>query len=183
MALCLLTFSFFFSRIGTRRELVPLVGYSAMGLNKADIGLLVSVSAVIGVTLTYYSDRVIGVMGVKKSIVMSFIITAAGILSFVLFQNMLTFALSVVLLSAGGGFSGPARNLYLMDSVDRNRYEEAIGAYRTLSDLGFILGPFAVGAVFDYFGYLSAYDMVALIIILAAAVFGIFAKSFGQRKR
>lgn len=179
VALCFLTFSFFFSRIGSRRELVPLVGYGIMGLNKADIGLFVSVSAVIGVTLTYYSDRIISLMGIKKSIVISFIISAAGILSFIIFQNMVAFGASIILLSAGGGFSGPARNLYLMDSVEKARYEEAVGTYRTLSDLGFVLGPFALGAVFYYFGYVSAYWIVAGIIIFAAAVFGFFAKSFG----
>jgi len=178
IALCFLTFSFFFSRIGSRRELVPLVGYSVMNLNKADIGLLVSISAIIGVILTYYSDRVINAMGVKKSIITSFIITAAGILSFIAFQNIFTFGLSIILLSAGGGFSGPARNLYLMDSVDKSHFDEAIGIYRTLSDLGFVLGPFAVGAVFDYFNYISAYNLVAFIIILATVLFGFFAKSY-----
>ena len=180
IALCFLTFSFFFSRIGSRRELVPLVGYSVMNLNKADIGLLVSISAVIGVILTYYSDRVINAMGVKKSIITSFVITAAGVLSFIVFQNITAFGLSIILLSAGGGFSGPARNLYLMDSVDKNRYDEAIGIYRTLSDLGFVLGPFAVGAVFEYYNYISAYSLVAFIIILAAVLFGFFAKSYGN---
>ncbi|MHB1661410.1 MAG: MFS transporter [bacterium] len=178
IALCFLTFSFFFSRIGSRRELVPLVGYSVMNMNKADIGLLVSISAVIGVTLTYYSDRVINAMGVKKSIITSFIITAAGVLSFIAFQNIFTFDLSIILLSAGGGFSGPARNLYLMDSVDKSHFDEAIGIYRTLSDLGFVLGPFAVGAVFYYFNYISAYSLVAVILILATILFGFFAKSY-----
>jgi hypothetical protein len=178
IALCFLTFSFFFSRIGSRRELVPLVGYSVMNLNKADIGLIVSISAIIGVVLTYYSDRVINAMGVKKSITTSFIITAAGVLSFIIFQNTAAFVLSIILLSAGGGFSGPARNLYLMDSVDKSHYDEAVGIYRTLSDLGFVLGPFAVGAVFDYFNYISAYGLVAFIIILATVLFGFFAKSY-----
>ena len=178
IALCFLTFSFFFSRIGSRRELVPLVGYSVMNLNKADIGLLVSISAIIGVVLTYYSDRVINAMGVKNSIITSFVITAVGVLSFIAFQNIIAFGLSIILLSAGGGFSGPARNLYLMDSVDKSRYDEAIGIYRTLSDLGFVLGPFAVGAVFEYYNYISAYSLVAFIIILAAVLFGFFAKSY-----
>jgi MFS family permease len=178
IALCFLTFTFFFSRIGSRRELVPLVGYSIMGLNKADIGLLVSISAVIGVVLTYYSDRVINVMGVKKSIITSFIITAVGVLSFIIFKNLISFGLSIILLSAGGGFSGPARNLYLMDSVDKNRYDEAIGIYRTLSDFGFVLGPVAVGAVFDYFNYINAYSLVAFALIFATVLFGFFAKSY-----
>ncbi len=178
IVLCFLTFSFFFSRIGSRRELVPLVGYSVMNLNKADIGLLVSISAVIGVVLTYYSDRIINAMGVKNSIITSFIITAVGVLSFIIFKNIAAFGLSIILLSAGGGFSGPARNLYLMDSVDKSHYDEAIGIYRTLSDLGFVLGPFAIGAVFDYFNYISAYGLVAFIIILATILFGFFAKSY-----
>ena len=181
IALCFLTFTFFFSRIGSRRELVPLVGYSIMGLNKADIGLLVSISAVIGVVLTYYSDRVINIMGVKKSIITSFVITAVGVLSFIIFKNLISFGLSIILLSAGGGFSGPARNLYLMDSVDKNRYDEAIGIYRTLSDFGFVLGPFAVGAVFDYFNYINAYSLVAFALIFATVLFGFFAKSYSNK--
>ncbi len=181
IALCFLTFSFFFSRIGSRRELVPLVGVSVMNLNKASIGLLISISAVIGVVLTYYSDKVINIMGVKKSIITSFIISAAGVLSFIIFKNLFTFGASIILISAGGGFSGPARNLYLMDSVDKNHYDEAIGIYRTLSDLGFVLGPFAVGAVFDYFNFISAYSLVAVVITCAAIIFGLFAKSYDNR--
>jgi MFS family permease len=174
--LCFLTFSFFFSRIGSRRELVPLVGISIMHLNIAYIGLLVSISALIGVTLTYYSDRTIQRFGIKRSIVISFIISAIGILWFIIFQNLAGFAASIILLSAGGGFSGPARNLYLMDSVDRNHYDEAIGIYRTLSDLGFVLGPFIIGAVFYYSNYLAAYSVIAAIIVIAAIAFNFFAK-------
>ena len=181
IALCFLTFSFFFSRIGLRRELAPLVGVSIMNLNKASIGLLISISAVIGVVLTYYSDKVINIMGVKKSIITSFIISAAGVLSFIIFKNLFTFGASIILISAGGGFSGPARNLYLMDSVDKNHYDEAIGIYRTLSDLGFVLGPFVVGAVFDYFNFISAYSLVVVVIICAAIIFGLFAKSYDNR--
>ncbi|MCL4321034.1 MAG: MFS transporter [Deltaproteobacteria bacterium] len=178
IVLCFLTFSFFFSRIGTRRELAPLVGAYTMGLNKADIGLLISISAIIGVILTYYSDRVINAMGIKESIIASLAISAIGILSFIIFNNVIAFGASIILLNAGGGFSGPARNLYLMDSVDKTRYDEAIGIYRTLSDFGFVLGPFAVGAVFEYFNYLSAYSLVAVIIILALMLFAIFGNSF-----
>ncbi|MDA8272930.1 MAG: MFS transporter [Deltaproteobacteria bacterium] len=176
--LCFLTFSFFFSRIGSRRELVPLVGVSIMRLNKANIGLLISIAAVIGVILTYYSDRIIKLMGIKKSIVISFIIAAVGVLSFIIFKNLFTFGASIILLSAGGGFSGPARNLYLMDSVDKTHYDEAIGVYRTLSDMGFVLGPFVLGAVFDYFNFLSAFGVVLFIIIAATVLFGFFAKSY-----
>ncbi len=178
IVLCFLTFSFFFSRIGTRRELAPLVGAYTMGLNKADIGLLISISAIIGVILTYYSDRVINAMGIKESIIASLAISAIGILSFIIFNNVIAFGASIILLNAGGGFSGPARNLYLMDSVDKTNYDEAIGIYRTLSDFGFVLGPFAVGAAFEYFNYLSAYSLVVVIIILALMLFAIFGKSF-----
>ncbi len=180
LALCFLTFSFFFSRIGSRRELVPLVGSVIMNINKADIGLLISISAVTGIILTYYSDRIIDFMGVKKSILTSFVITAAGFISFVIFKDIATFILSIILLSIGGGFSGPARNLYLMDNVERTNYDEAIGIYRTLSDFGFILGPFMAGAVFEYFNYLAAYSLMAVIIILATVLFWIFGKSSGS---
>ena len=178
MLLCLLTFSFFFSRIGSRRELVPLVGVGIIHINQAYIGLLVSISALIGVALTYYSDRVINKLGIKRSIVISFAISASGILWFIIFNNLDGFIASILLLSAGGGFSGPARNLYLMDSVDKIHYEEAIGIYRTLSDLGFVLGPAVIGFVFSYYNYLSAYSVVAAMIITAAILFGVFAKKY-----
>lgn len=174
--LCLITFSFFFSRIGSRRELVPLVGVGILGLNKADIGLLISVSAIIGVILTYYSDRVINLLGTRNSIIGSFIITIAGISSFIIFNNITAFGASIVLLSAGGGFSGPARNLYLMDSVDKSNYDEAIGIYRTLSDLGFVVGPFAAGAAFYYFNYIYAFALIAGILIFTVSIFAILGK-------
>ncbi|MCL4546341.1 MAG: MFS transporter [Deltaproteobacteria bacterium] len=178
MLLCFLTFSFFFSRIGSRRELVPLVGISIIHINQFYIGLLVSVSGLIGVALTYYSDRVINKLGIKRSIVISFAISASGMLWFIIFKNLDGFIASIILLSAGGGFSGPARNLYLMDSVDKNHYEEAIGIYRTLSDLGFILGPVVIGVAFSYYNYISAYSVVAAMLITAAILFGAFAKKY-----
>ncbi|MHB8292085.1 MAG: MFS transporter, partial [bacterium] len=82
MLLCFLTFSFFFSRIGSRRELVPLVGISIIHINQFYIGLLISVSGLIGVALTYYSDRVINKLGIKRSIIISFAISASGMLWF-----------------------------------------------------------------------------------------------------
>ncbi|MHB1679726.1 MAG: MFS transporter [bacterium] len=178
MLLCFLTFSFFFSRIGSRRELVPLVGISIIHINQFYIGLLISVSGLIGVALTYYSDRVINKLGIKRSIVISFAISASGMLWFIIFKNLDGFIASIILLSAGGGFSGPARNLYLMDSVDKNHYEEAIGIYRTLSDLGFILGPIIIGVAFSYYNYISAYSVVAAMLIAAAILFGAFAKKY-----
>ncbi len=176
MVLCILTFSFFFSRIGSRRELVPLVGVDILNLNKANIGLLISISALIGIVLTYYSDKVINIIGVKKSIIVSFMISAVGIIYFIIFKNLFAFGASIILLSAGSGFSGPARNLYLMDNVDKNHYDEAIGVYRTFSDLGFILGPVAVGAMLYYKGFILAYGLVVAIIIVTTVIFSIFAK-------
>lgn len=181
IVLCILTFSFFFARIGSRRELVPLVGVDIMNLNKANIGLLISISALIGIVLTYYSDKVINVIGIKKSIIISFIISAIGILGFIIFKNLFAFGASIILLSAGGGFSGPARNLYLMDNVDKNHYNEAIGIYRTLGDLGFILGPVAVGAVLYYKGYILAYGLVVAVIIATTVIFSISAKSESKK--
>ncbi|MHB8292838.1 MAG: MFS transporter, partial [bacterium] len=117
-------------------------------------------------------------LGIKRSIVISFAISASGMLWFIIFKNLDGFIASIILLSAGGGFSGPARNLYLMDSVDKNHYEEAIGIYRTLSDLGFILGPIIIGVAFSYYNYISAYSVVAAMLIAAAILFGAFAKKY-----
>jgi DHA1 family multidrug resistance protein-like MFS transporter len=141
-------FSLFFIRTGVRSTLVPLYGMSDLGLGENDIGLLLTfagiATAVTMVPIGSISDRT----GRRTPLIMSLLLTIPVTLWIPFSSNLLYLTLSLMIYGAMVGLSGPI-SAYITDLSPPDQLEIYMGMYRTIGDVGFVVGPLLMGFVAD----------------------------------
>jgi MFS family permease len=73
------------------------------------------------------------------------------------------------------GVSGAAPAAYAADVAPPGMNAAAMSAYRMLSDLGYVVGPIALGAITDVFGVETALAGTAVLLVAVALLFARFA--------
>jgi MFS family permease len=86
-----------------------------------------------------------------------------------------------VILGLGSGVGGPAPAAYMADLGPPARMGAALGLYRAIGDLGFLIGPIAMGWVSDAAGYSSALIAAAGLLVAAVLPFAFFAREHRDR--
>jgi DHA1 family multidrug resistance protein-like MFS transporter len=173
-------FTMFFLRTGVRTTLVPLFAANNLGMNSADIGLVLTIGGITtAVTMTpmgSISDRI----GRKIPLGLCLILTAAITLVIPLSGDMLTLSIAIAIYGATTGFQGPSA-AYVTDVSPQDKLEVAMGLYRTISDFGFVIGPLLLGLLADatatpvpgasHSGLIGMFPFIVAAMILIVAFF------------
>ena len=69
------------------------------------------------------------------------------------------------------GVSGAAPAAYAADVAPPGMNAAAMSTYRMLADLGYVLGPIALGLITDAFGANAALATAAVLLVAVAVVF------------
>ncbi|UCF03047.1 MAG: MFS transporter, partial [Deltaproteobacteria bacterium] len=64
---------------------------------------------------------------------------------------------------------------YAADSAPPGMNAAAIGTYRAAGDAGYVIGPFALGAIVDFYGSLPALMVAATAMTLCGIAFALYA--------
>jgi MFS transporter, DHA1 family, multidrug resistance protein len=70
------------------------------------------------------------------------------------------------------GISGAAPAAYAADTAPGGMNAAAISTYRMLADLGYVIGPIALGLAADLAGATAALGGTALLLVAVALLFG-----------
>ena len=108
-------------------------------------------------------------------IVPSTIVSGIALGLFMLAPSYAWFLVACVVWSLAVGASGAARAAYVADIAPPGMNAAAMSAYRTFSDIGYVLGPIALGLVTDVAGPNTALALTALLLVAIALVFARFA--------
>jgi MFS family permease len=87
--------------------------------------------------------------GRKAVIVPSILLSGLAMISFSWADSFATFMLASTFWAAATGISGAAPAAYAADVAPPGMTASAMGMYRTLSDLGYVIGPLALGGIAD----------------------------------
>lgn len=178
------TLGVFFTRAGGQMTLLPLLGHNELGMSESLIGLAFTLVAVVNFLALYGAGVLSDRFGRKAVIVPSGLITAVSIALFLYTGSVTLFFLNAVLLGIGTGLGGPAPAAYAADIAPPEAVGPAMGLYRTLSDLGLVIGPVLLGWMVDVAGYGLAFWTNAALLIVTTLAFGLFAReSAGRRAR
>ena len=93
------------------------------------------------------------------------------------------FMLSSVLLGLGTGVGGPAPAAYVSDLNLPGGRGLTMGVYRTVSDLGIMVGPVLLGWISDRWTYDAALWTNGLLYIVTGMAFALFAQETATRAR
>ncbi|HYI25334.1 MAG TPA: MFS transporter [Thermomicrobiales bacterium] len=146
-----------------RQLLIPLVGATTLGLNPAQVGLIMTASAVLDMTMFIPAGFLMDRYGRKFAAVPSFAIMAIGIgmVPFATGFNGLLIAGLVIGLGNGLG-SGTMMTLGA-DLAPPGATGEFLGIWRLIGDTGMVMGPLAVGLIATWIGL----DGSAIVLMIA----------------
>jgi MFS-type transporter involved in bile tolerance (Atg22 family) len=104
-------------------------------------------------------------------IVPSTILSGIAMLAFVLADGFGPFMVASVFWAVATGIAGAAPGAYAADVAPPGMMASAMGMYRTLSDIGYVIGPLALGAVSDLAGADTALWLTAGLLFSVGPLF------------
>jgi multidrug resistance protein len=172
----MVTFGIFFMRQGAQNVILPLLGAEHLGLREGQIGLALTLVAVMQFVTIFPAGRLSDRFGRKAVITPGCFIAAASLVMLAQSYSYRFLLLTCLVMGLGIGTSGPTPSAYVADIIPRESYGIAMGTYRAISDLGFATGPVILGWLADIKGFRFALLFNSLFLFLIVLVFQLRAK-------
>lgn len=170
MAVTLVSFGTFFTRTAAQWYLIPLVGYERLGLSLSFIGAALTVHTVANVVMLPVAGRLIDRFGQRTCILVSTALVALSLVLMAIATSVALFLVGLMLLGLSLGVSNPGTSAYATDHAPAGRFGPAMGMLRTMGDVGFVLGPIAMGLVVDFGGNYGAAMLANGALVLLTVV-------------
>lgn len=147
-----------------RYVVIPLVA-DRLGLSVSEIGGLLAVGTVIDFVVFPVSGVLMDRLGRLYAIVPAFTVMAIGMVMLGLADTATDVAVASVLIGAGNGVTSGAMLTLGADLAPDGEQGPYLAGFNLITNFGFFLGPFAVGAVADLAGLdVSAFVLGAILI-------------------
>jgi DHA1 family multidrug resistance protein-like MFS transporter len=159
------------ARTGALFNVVPVLAQERLALTADRIGLGLALASLVGLALVYPAGVLVDRHGRKAVIVPSTLLAGGALLLFVLAPSYGWFLAACVAWSVAVGVSGAAPAAYAADVAPPGMNAAAMSAYRMLSDLGYVVGPIALGLVSDGLGADAALGVAAALLAAVALLF------------
>ena len=134
-----------FLRTG-RQTLIPLSG-EALGLSVGDIGLILSISSAIDMTLFVPTGFIMDRLGRKWASLPCILIMSAGLALVPFADGFITLMLAGLVLGFGNGLGSGIMLTLGADLAPEENTAEFLGMWRLISDSGRAIGPAAIGQI------------------------------------
>ncbi len=158
-------------RTGGLFAIVPIVGTTRLGLDASQIGFCMAVGSVAGLIVTYPAGMLVDMYGRKPVIVTATISVAIAFITFSLAPDFSWFLAATVIWGVSSSVSGAAPAAYAADISDRAYAAAAMSTYRTLADVGYVIGPILLGLLADQYGLSTPLFVSSALLIGIALAF------------
>jgi DHA1 family multidrug resistance protein-like MFS transporter len=166
-------FALFFLRAGVRSTLLPLYASLNLGLSEEKIGLLMTVAAVVTSLVTFPSGWLSDRVGRKIPIMSCLLLSALAVLLIPFQTNMGTLLAAMAFYGLCTGLQGSIA-AWPADVAPNGRLGTAMGVYRVIGDMGFVLGPITATYIAGNTGNMTVpilpFVIPAAIALLASVV-------------
>jgi MFS family permease len=159
------------ARTGALFNVIPILARDRLALSTGRIGFGLALASIVGLALAYPSGVLVDSYGRKAVIVPA---TAVAGLSLVLFLAAPSYAWFLVACGAwsvAAGIGGAAPAAYAADVAPPGMNAAAMSTYRMISDLGYVVGPVALGLAVDLAGADATLVATALLLAAVALLF------------
>lgn len=172
-------FGVFFSRSAGQWTMMPLLGSERFGLSAADIGLALTLSALINLAVLPWAGGASDRFGCVPVIAVSTALAAASLLMIAFSVAPWMFWAGMALMGVSTGFSGPAIAAFAVEQAPGGRYGPTMGVLRFFGDLGFVAGPILLGLAVDFLhvGHGGALGLNGGLVALSGLLFVLVAWS------
>ncbi|MDP6688999.1 MAG: MFS transporter [Alphaproteobacteria bacterium] len=163
------------TRTGGLFTVVPVFAALHLALSVAEIGFGMALGSVAGLVAAYPTGVLVDRFGRKAVIVPSTLITGAAMLLFMLAPGYLWFVTACVVWGIAASVGGTAPAAYAADSAPPGMNAAAMSTFRMVGDLGYVIGPIALGFIVDVQGPQTALLLTAALSVIIGMLFLKFA--------
>ena len=167
----ILSFAHAVTRTGALFSIVPVFVSLRLGLSPSQIGFGFALGSVLGLMTTYPGGMLTDRFGRKSVIVPASLATGVSMILFCLAGSYTWFLFAVVVWGVASAMGASAPASYAADCAPPRMNATAMSTYRMLADLGYVIGPLALGLLADTHGATSALWISASIMIAVSFVF------------
>ncbi|MCJ7626278.1 MAG: MFS transporter [Anaerolineaceae bacterium] len=160
----------------TQMIIIPLYAADILGLDVKTIGLILSLSSSVDMTLFIPAGIIMDRLGRKYAIVSSLFFLTIGISLISFTTNFTTLMLVGLLLGFGSGLGSGAMMTLGADLAPEESRGEFLGIWRLLGDSGGTGGPLAVGAIADIFSLQATTWVISGVGLGAIIIFTFLVK-------
>jgi DHA1 family multidrug resistance protein-like MFS transporter len=171
----LISFANAVARTGGLFNVIPVLARDRLALTTDRIGFGLALASVVGLVFAYPAGVLVDRYGRKAVIVPSTIMAGISLALFFLAPSYAWFLVACVAWSVAAGVSGAAPIAYAADVAPRGMNAAAMSSFRMLGDLGYVVGPIALGLVTDLAGPDWALGGTAVLLLGVALLFARFA--------
>lgn len=170
-------------RTGGLFAIIPLLATARLGISVSAIGFAMMLGSIAGLFASYPAGWLADRYGRKAVIVPATLISGTSMVLFCIAPNYPWFTAACIVwgiaISAGG--SAPAA--YAADTAPPGMNAAAMSTFRMTGDLGYVIGPLALGFIADLYGPVAALLGGAGMLILVGAAFALIATETNPRRR
>jgi MFS family permease len=159
------------ARTGALFNIIPILARDRLELDADRIGFGLALASVVGLALAYPAGVLVDRYGRKIIIVPATILSGVSLLLFLMAPTYAWFLVACAAWSVAMGISGAAPAAYAADTAPAGMNAAALGTYRMLSDLGYVVGPIALGLAADLAGANAALAATAIMLTAVALLF------------
>lgn len=170
VTLMLVGFSMMFMRAGARVTLLPLYAEQSLGFDPGDIGILLSVSALTNLLIVNPAGRFVDSVGRKPVALVGLVSAALATAAYGFFESFLALLVVSMVFGLTAGLASIAPPAMVGDLAPKGVEGSAVGVYRMAGDLGFVVGPLALGAVADAGAFTTGFFIAGGIMLVASAL-------------
>lgn len=157
-----------------RQIVVPLYGADMLGLDVQTIGLIVSISSFVDMSLFYPAGMIMDRFGRKFAYVPCFLIQGIGMALIPFTVGFGTLLGAAALMGFGNGLGSGTMMTLGADLAPRRAMGEFLGIWRLVGDVGQTGGPIITGSIADALSLPTATFVIAGVGVLAALTLGLF---------
>ena len=162
--------TYFWFVAGVISTLLALFAQDELGYSSLQIGLALAILSVAEFAVLFPAGTLTDRLGRKAVLLPSMIAIAATVALTGFASTTVTFIIALAMLGVVSGFGGVPQSVMLADVVPPRLQPAAIGVYRFVGDLGFVIGPLLAGWMASQFGFTAAFAVSALPCLAAAAL-------------
>lgn len=156
--------------------LIPIYGATVLDLDAAQIGLILTFSALVDVALFLPVGMAMDRFGRKVMSVPCFAVMAVGVALVPLTNSYLGLLLASTVMSFGNGLGAGSMMTLGADLAPREAAREFLGVWRLIGDTGMVAGPVAVGAIASGLSLTKSALVLALIGAMASLLLALLVR-------
>ena len=156
-----------------RGVIIPLYAADVIGLDLKSVGLIMSLAALLDMSLFYPAGMLMDRWGRKFATVPCFLIQGAGMALIPLSTGFGSLLVAALVIGLGNGIGAGTMMTLGADLAPANARGEFLGVWRFIGDGGHAGGSLVVGSVGDLLGIASTPFVIAGVGVLAASILGL----------